>query len=355
MTMAQEKNHSSIHDQIISSLTSGVLAVDATGEIITANPAAARHLNLTCDALAPGTSLSQIDGVTPLVDLLEEMRDSQASVSRREVVLDAKGEPKVLGITTSLLQGAAPFNGVIFLFIELTKLRRLEKSANLNKQLAQIGELTAGVVHELRNPLSVISGMAELIGRKTEAGDGNHEKATTIHTEARQMELLIAQFLNFAKPFELTTAVCKPGDIAARAAELNLPLAAHREVKVESARALPLPAILADAPKLSQAVTNILRNAIEVSPEGSTVNLRTTASEGYICFRIDDEGPGIHLEEGDDLFSAFFTKKEGGTGLGLSITHRIVTAHEGEVKYGNNDAGGAYFEITIPTELPGST
>lgn len=352
--MVQDSSYSAIHEQIVSSLTSGVLAVDATGEIITANPAAARHLNLTCDALEPGAALSEIAGVAPLATILEEMREAPQSVSRREVVIPAADGPKVLGITASLLQGTAPFNGVIFLFIDLTQLRRLEKTAELNKQLAQIGELTAGVVHELRNPLSVISGMSELIARKSEPGDGHHDKANTIYAEAKQMETLIGQFLNFAKPFELKQDVCNPVQIAERSAELTAPLAAHREVRLERIEAPPLPTVLADAPKMAQAISNILRNAIEVSPEGATVTLRTTVQGENVCFRIDDEGPGIHLAEGEDLFSAFFTRKEGGTGLGLSITHRIITAHEGTITYGNNRKGGAWFEITLPTELPNS-
>ena len=350
--MTANTDYSSIHEQIVSSLTSGVMAVDAMGEIITSNPAAGRHLNLTIDALVPGTSLDQIDGVSPLADLLEEMRESPESVSRREVVLQSPDGPKVLGITASLLQGAAPFNGVIFLFIDLTRLRRLEKTADLNKQLAQIGELTAGVVHELRNPLSVISGMAELIQRKTDPEGTNHSKATTIHAEARQMELLIAQFLSFAKPFALDQAVCDPAIVSSRSAELTAPLAAHLNITLERTEAVPLPTILVDAPKLAQAVSNILRNAIEMSSEGGRVTLRTFVQDDKVCYRIDDAGPGIHLKEGEDLFSAFFTKKEGGTGLGLSITHRIVTAHEGTITYGNNEQGGAFFEISVPTEIP---
>ena len=353
--MIQNSDNASIHNQIISSLTSGVLTVDATGEIITANPAACRHLNLTCDALEPGTPLDQIDSVAPLADLLQEMRETPQNVSRRELVLPSDDGPKVLGITASLLQGPAPFNGVIFLFIDLTELRRLKKTADLNKQLAQIGELTAGVVHELRNPLTVISGMAELILRKTDPEDSAYNRASTIHAEAKQMERLVAQFLTFAKPFSLEQTVCEPVSIATRSADLTAPLAADRNITVECTEEPSLPTILADAPKLAQAVSNILRNAIEVSPKGGTVRLRTTAqdSDSGICFRIDDEGPGIHLKEGDDLFSAFFSRKEGGTGLGLSITHRIVTAHEGSITYGNNGQGGAFFEITLPTELPG--
>lgn len=351
--MDSPSEHPDIHEQIVSSLTSGVLAVDANGTLITANHAASRHLDVAAAHLAPGCALGAIPGVSgPLLRLMDELRARRGAVSRREVTIETAVGHKVLGVTASPLQGPEVFNGAIFLFIDLTDLRRLEKTAELNKQLAQIGELTAGVVHELRNPLSVIGGMAELLGRKSAEGDPVYQKAGTILAEARQMEQLISQFLNFAKPFALKQAVCAPMEIVERSVELVAPLAADRQVELWVETRAGLPKIHVDAPKLSQALSNILRNAVEVSAEGSRVQIGAIHQDGRIVFRIEDRGPGIHLEEGEDLFSAFFSKKEGGTGLGMSIVHRIVTAHEGEITFGNNDTGGAWFEVSLPLDMP---
>ncbi len=84
------------------------------------------------------------------------------------------------------------------------------------------------------------------------------------------------------------------------------------------------------------------------------MTFRTSLAGDFILFRVEDEGPGIHLEEGDDLFSAFFTKKAGGTGLGLSIVHRIITAHGGTISYGNLPESGAFFEVLVPRDLTAS-
>lgn len=351
--MDAESQHPAIFEQIVSSLSSGVIAVDASGAVITANLAASRHLDLAGTELAPGTRLDTLPGVAPpLVRLVQELREARHGVSRREVTISTPDGDRILGVTASLLQGPDEFNGAIFLFIDLTELRRLEKTAELNKQLAQIGELTAGVVHELRNPLSVIAGMAELILRKCADGDAYHGKAQTIFSEAGHMEQLISQFLSFAKPFELRQALCPPMEVVERSVELAAPLAAHRQVELLVETRSGLPEILVDSSKMAQALSNILRNAVEVSAPGAGVRFQTRHIGDRIVFRIEDRGPGIHVGENDDLFSAFFSKKEGGTGLGLSIVHRIVTAHEGAVTYGNVGDGGAWFEVSLPLNSP---
>lgn len=354
--MEQQTAHPAIFEQIVSSLASGVLAVDATGRILVANEAAARHLDVAPDCLTPGAALDDIPGAAePLRRLLDELARHHAVVSRREATLSAPEGNKVLGISASPLQGPAAFNGVIFLFMDITELRRLERTAELNRQLAQIGELTAGVVHELRNPLSVISGMAELLLRKSVEQDPVHAKASTILAEAGQMEQLVSQFLSFAKPFELKPGPCMLADILERSRVLCAPLAEQSGVALHVEASGETPPLLADVSKMAQALSNILRNAVEVSPRGGRVDFGGRAEADQVIFRVDDEGPGIHLEAGDDLFSAFFTKKAGGTGLGLSIVHRIVTAHRGTITYGNNESGGAWFEVTIPRDLTRST
>lgn len=353
--MNSTSSHPAIYEQIVSSLSSGVLAVDAQGLVITANHAASVHLNVSAEYLAPGERLDAIpDASLPLMRLMDELRDHRETVSRREVTVTTPEGTTVLGITASPLQGEAEFNGVIFLFLDITELRRLEKTAELNRQLAQIGELTAGVVHELRNPLSVISGMAELLMRKSEENDPVNSKARTILTEAGQMEQLVSQFLSFAKPFSLKPEACNPQVIIDRSIALATPVAEQFRVTLEWDTQEGLPEILADPAKLSQALSNILRNAVEVSAAGKRVVLRTALAGDSIVFRVEDEGPGIHIEEGDDLFSAFFTKKAGGTGLGLSIVHRIVTAHRGTITYGNIPNSGAWFEVLLPRDLTAS-
>ncbi len=340
------------HEQIIASLTSGVIALDKDGVIVTSNPAACEHLGIGEEYLRPGNRLDALSGVGPFTDIVRRVMTIHEPVSRHEIVLPQQGGvKKVIGLSASLLHGPEPFNGAIFLFIDMTEMRNLERVAELNRQLAQIGELTAGVVHELRNPLNVITGMTELLIRSFDSDDERLATAELILKEAAHLEKAVAQFLGFARPFELKLGPRRPQDIAKRAYRLCARQAEEKRVTLAYGVEPDLPPITADLEKAAQALANIVHNAVDAVSEGGDVALRTYRDSDEIVFEVIDDGPGIHLEPDEDLFKPFFTMKEGGTGLGLSIVQRIVSAHRGSVSYANRDEGGARFELRLRVEL----
>ena len=342
------------YEQIIDSLTSGVIAFDADGVIIMVNRAARDHLGVPEERLYKGMRLDDLLELRPFVDVLHGVLTTHAPVTRQEVVLSRPdGGKKEIGFSASLLQGPREFNGAVFLFVDMTERRALERVAELNRQLAQIGELTAGVVHELRNPLSVISGMAELVQRRIEPTDPRHKSVTTILNEAKHLERLVAQFLGFAKPFELDVAPCRVETVVERTVALCQPRAQTKNVTLAATAQAGLPEMNADAEKLSQALVNIVSNGIDAVADGGHVWIHASREQADIRFEIADDGPGIRLRPGEDPFSPFFSKKEGGTGLGLAICHRIVTAHAGSVTYGNREEGGARFTVRVPIERAG--
>lgn len=353
--MAQSKNATppNPYSQIINSLASGAIALDQDRRVIMANPAAARAFELPESALVPGCLLDGVPGIEPLLEVVSEVAATREPVSRRELTLQSRGGvEKIVGLTASLLDGPEDYNGVILIFADLTEVRKLEQVARLNRQLAEVGELTAGVVHELRNPLSVISGLCELVLRRMEEDSPSRKHLETVLEEVATLNQLITHFLSFAKPFDLAVAPVAPDRIIARAMQLVEKKAAERQVRVQAKEAGKLPEIRADAAKLAHALANLMTNAVEiVAADGSgEVSVEVRSRGRHLVFRVEDNGPGINPQAKEDLFSPFHSCKEGGTGLGLSIVHRIVTAHGGEAHYGNRDSGGAWFELRIPRE-----
>ncbi|MBN2309829.1 MAG: PAS domain-containing protein [Candidatus Hydrogenedentes bacterium] len=338
--------------QIIDSLTSGVIAADAEGRIITVNHAAIGHLHTSEDDLRPETNLDAVPLLRPMAEVFEEVKRTGEPITRRELLLSLpEGDTKEIGLSASLLERDGGFGGVIFLFIDMTDRRNQERAAELNRQLAELGELTAGVVHELRNPVSVISGMAELLLRKLPPGDERRATAETIFREAEDLERSISQFLGFARPFDLTPGPCSPREIAERAMTLCRRRGQAKSVELSCTCGDEIPLIEADRERIAQALANIVNNGIDAVPHGGTVALAVSEDDDDVVFEIVDNGPGIHLSPKESLFSPFLTKKEGGTGLGLTIVHRIVTAHKGTVRYGNREQGGARFVVRIPRSL----
>ncbi len=339
------------NEQIISSLSSGVVALNADGAIITINPAARACLGVPPHALRPGMRLRDFEAAWPLADVFDEVARTREAVSRREVLLALPGNgEREVGLSASLLEGEAPFNGAILLFTDLTEWRRLERAASANQQLAALGELTAGVVHELRNPVSVISGMAELLMRRMEADDTRRSHAKAILQEATSLERSIAQFLGFAKPFDMQPEWCAPRDLVERALQFGGRRAQTKQVRIAYESEEHLSTCYVDAEMVAQALGNILVNAVDAAPENGEVTFRAIQKGGDAVFEIADDGPGIHLNADEDLFTPFFTQKEGGTGLGLTIAQRTILAHGGRITYRNRAEGGALFEIRLPLQ-----
>jgi PAS domain S-box-containing protein len=335
------------YEQIVNSLGSGVIALDLDGKIIMANPVAAAYLGVDSSALAPGTALTGVPNAEPLAEVLSQVTESGESISRHEVTLALpNGVVKQIGLSASV-HTEEELHGIIVLFTDMTERVRLERSAELNRQLAALGELTAGVVHELRNPVSIISGMAELLIRKLDPEDERQNAANTILREASALERLISQFLGFARPFELQRGKCTADAIVDRTVQLCRRRAEHKRVNLDAESPANI-RVHADLYRVAQALSNIANNAIDAVPEGGRVHIRATACEGVVEFEIADNGPGIVLQPGEDVFRPFFTKKEGGTGLGLTIAHRIVAAHDGTVSFDSGDDGGACFTVRIP-------
>jgi PAS domain S-box-containing protein len=339
------------HQQIINNLSSGVLAVDAYGDIIAVNRAAAMHLHDEAGHLRPGKAIATVPAAQAFAGIFEEVAATRQPVTRREFTITlADGAEKEIGLSASLFEGSdGGFHGVIFLFTDMTERRGIERAAELNRQLAALGELTAGVVHELRNPLSVISGMAEYLTRKMQEDPELRDCAKMILEEAGNLEKSISTFLGFTRPYDIEPGPCTPDEIAERALKLSWRRAEKKGVRLIDRLEEGLPHIKADIGRAAQALGNIISNAVDVVESGGAVVMETTQDNGFVIFRIIDDGPGIDLAPEEDLFKPFFSKKEGGTGLGLAIAHRIITAHNGSISYRNrDDAPGACFEVQLP-------
>lgn len=341
--------------QVLKHLPSGIVALDQDGVVRLANAAAARFLDGLVENLTVGASWKTLPAVEPLMAVFDEVKNTGKMLQRREILFEIpeRGQ-KSLGLSAAPLTQEGNLCGVVFLFTDLTDVRKSEQAAALTRQLATLGELTAGVVHELRNPINVISGMAELLLRKLDAHHEGRETAETILREAIGLERAISQFLAFARPYDPEKNRCDPNDIAKRALQFCRRRAQHKNVSVEYYPQEGLPYLFVDADRIAQALGNILTNAVDAVSEGGNVQLRAVTEGEHFLFEVQDDGPGIHLQPGEDLFAPFFTQKEGGTGLGLTIAHRIVSAHQGSITYANRKDGGARFELRLPLKVPPS-
>jgi signal transduction histidine kinase len=236
------------------------------------------------------------------------------------------------------------------------QLKLAQEQARRSERLAALGQLSAGLAHEIRNPLGVIKGSAEMLNQKLQASDElSRELAGYISGEVNRLSALVAQFLNFARPLE---ARQEPADLTALLDRMLKNVSDHwkgKPVEVERAYAPGLPQIPLDESLAEQAFINLIQNAYEAMEETGGV-LRVEAVPGAhngrpgITVRISDSGPGIPEELREEVFNPFVTTKKTGVGLGLSIVSKIIDGHHGSIRADRGPKGGALFIVFLPGE-----
>lgn len=239
--------------------------------------------------------------------------------------------------------------------------RRLEQAqaeARRSERLAALGQLSAGLAHEIRNPLGVIKGSAEMLTQKLQASDElSRELAGYISTEVNRLSALVTEFLDFARPLH---AQPEPADLIAlidRVIQVVAPRFVNSNIRVERDYVPDLPLVPLDESLCEQAFLNIVQNAYEAMQDkgpGGTfrVQVRTVIRNDRhgVELRFSDTGPGVPQELHEEIFNPFVTTKKSGVGLGLSIVSKIIDGHHGSIRVENAPEGGAVFTIFFPLE-----
>jgi len=216
------------------------------------------------------------------------------------------------------------------------------------EKMAAIGELAAGIAHEIRNPLGIITGSAETV-RKHEDQKIRDEMTNYILEESKRINGLISTFLDFAKPKEPELVSCDLREVLEKTLLLLSPQA--RKLGVEIQRGIPQKPLRVsiDPDQIRQAFTNLGVNALEAMPNGGVLRIAVMENvRDKVFVRFSDTGKGIPKEMQTKVFEPFFTTKEGGTGLGLSIAHRIITQHGGDITVEEGEERGSTFTIVLP-------
>ncbi len=349
-TAARAEASERLSGEIISSLTAGLVVVGLKGEVRIINPAGRRLLGVA-EGQTPVDYRRLIDEPS-LSEVIDECLTSGTAVIRRTVHMPARREgASRFGVTVSpLFDGASKLNGAVCLFTDLTAVQQLEEQLRLKESLATVGELTAGIAHEFRNGLATIHGYGKLLDPAS-LPEPFRPYVEGIRAETEALGQIVTNFLNFARPAQLTLTDVDLKTICERAAE---------EVRGE-ARALGgdvtvrgrFGRLQGDEVLLRQAFSNLLRNAVEACTEASmapVVVINADIEEAGTACRIsvDDSGPGIQTADRDRIFQPFFTSKRHGTGLGLALVQKIIVFHNGRIAPADSPLGGASLQVTLP-------
>jgi two-component system sensor histidine kinase PilS (NtrC family) len=254
-------------------------------------------------------------------------------------------------LSTSILKDdCGEGRGVIAVFKDLTEVREMEERMRKADRLAAIGELSAGIAHEIRNPLASISGSIEILYNELELSGDDKHLMELIMKESDRLNKIINDFLEFARlrrPKRRPVAIARCLDEVA-ALLANNP-AARAGIEIRVVHGDDELVVETDEEQMKQVMVNLAINACEAMSGGGRLVIETRrTSDGQARITVRDEGPGIGGEARERLFEPFFTTKEGGTGLGLAIANKIVESHGGRIEARNREEGGAEFSVVIP-------
>jgi signal transduction histidine kinase len=323
----------------------GVLVVDGKGRLVAANPAAERLLP-SASAVASGTPLeaaaAAVQGLEPLVArCLATGRGAS-----REVLDVRRGAESVghLGVAVSPASGyGGEVAGALVLMTDLTEIRRVQQQVRLRDSLSAVGQVAAGIAHEVRNALGTILGYARLLEKRPEAQVRGPAKE--ILKEVQAVRAALDDFLAYARPPEPRPEPVPLGEVVrgcAAAAPTNL------RVEVEGEFAT----VVADETLLRRAFGNLIQNASDAATSaGRTLVVRIAGSrvgETSLLVDVEDDGPGIPETVGDSVFLPFVTGRPSGTGLGLALVQRTMLDLGGSVEARRGRSGGALFRLRFP-------
>lgn len=234
----------------------------------------------------------------------------------------------------------------------LDDVRLMEQQLVRAGRLQALGEMTAGLAHEIKNPLASLKGAVEIISDEIAETSPRRKMVEILRKEIDRLNDLLERFLSFARPTGLHRADVSLAEIAEHAIALVESTSTAGGVNVALASVADSVVVSGDRDKIAQVVFNLLINAVQAAGQGGAVNVRcervTRGRRGFGALVVEDTGPGLTDDIREKIFDPFFTTKESGTGLGLSIAARIADEHQGFIEADNRPEGGAVFRLLLP-------
>jgi two-component system sensor histidine kinase PilS (NtrC family) len=343
---------------------SGLLTTDLHGKITSYNHAAELITGYQVSEVY-GTDFQHIFQDITIPHIIQTLATLRKDAQRLETKITTKtGLPVHLGLSiSSLRDDTGKIAGVICIFQDLTELKEMEDHIHRAERLAAIGQLAAGVAHEIRNPLASISGAIQMLQTELDLDEDNQALMQIIRRESKRLDAILTDFLLYARPQTITLAKC---DIIHEVIVTVIGLLKQDEhcsqdtIQIQVNAPQNFPKIVCDAQQLKQVFWNIGLNALQAMPQGGTLTidaaletvepweLDTTGPIQAAVFAVSDTGPGIDADTQKNIFYPFYTTKPNGTGLGLAIAHQIIKNHHGSIRVKHSRPQGTTFEVVLP-------
>jgi two-component system sensor histidine kinase PilS (NtrC family) len=342
-----------LNQNVVESIPSGLITLSPFGTATFVNPAAAQMLRRDPMDLL-GCHLTEIGFFED-----EDWSQAREALARGEVIrretdsLEVQGELRFIGFSISplsTLEGSA--SGYTLIFQDLTDMKKLEAELRLKDRMAAVGELSAGIAHEIRNPLAAIAGSVQVLRNSSSLTPQEQRLMSIVLKESERLNKSISDFLRFVRPqekravdFDLAASLSETLDLLANSPELDPRHEIQREIDPPSFF------FRGDADQIRQVFWNLARNAVQAMPQGGVLTVRTVLHDGQYHIQFIDRGRGMSAKDLQRLFQPFRTNFPSGTGLGMAISYRIVQEHGGKIEASSSEGEGTAITVTLPVTV----
>lgn len=333
--------------EVVTHLPVGILVMDTRYRVIYSN-AVAWNLLKTNEKSVKGVNAKKLlpDNIWSLHDMIK----SGQPVAEKEIcLLIEKNKQVPVAVSATDIHGEdGKYIGFMIVLKDLTEIRELEIKTQRIEKLATIGNLAAGIAHEIRNPLSSIKGYATYFGSLFEDSSENKQAANLMAEEVDRINRVISELLEFARPSDLKFKKIKVRKLIDHSIRIVTHEAETAGIQIKKVITPDLPDLKADPDRLTQVLLNLYLNAIQAMAKGGSLIVQVKKKGSSIIIHVSDTGAGIPLENLNHIFDPYFTTKNKGTGLGLAIAHKIVENHNGFLQAESTENSGTTISIVLP-------
>jgi len=346
------KDLRAFNEYVIDGLLSGLVTTDAEGRVLTFNRAAATIIGIPAEQAIghdAGEVLQLSASVRTQLKTLAQTRSLRVDMEYRT----GDGRPLDIGMMVTMIALPNGRSGYLYTFQDVTELKRLERNARLQQRLAAVGEMAAGIAHEIRNPLASMSGSIQVLRQELPLSEEQGQLMDIVLRESERLNDTIRSFLAYARPQQFAIARLDLGKLVQDAALLLRNSSEARDIHTVDVQVPAQPVWYeADENQIRQIVWNIATNGLRAMPQGGRLLLSIEADvagapdEVVLC--VQDTGRGIPADELDGIFQPFRSSFERGTGLGLAIVHRIVSDYGGVIQVSSTVGLGTTVRVRLP-------
>jgi signal transduction histidine kinase len=336
-------------DSVMAGLEDGLLLFTRDARAVMVSPAAEKFLGAPAGHFL-GRRVNEIFPVGhPLHDVLHVVGDELSEIAAETDLETVEGTKRV-GVSVQGIQENGERMGALVTLRDLDSLESINTQLQVSERLAALGRITAGVAHEVKNPLNSMRLWLENLKESLPPGQdsGTQQAVQVLDKEIDRLDAVVKRFLDFTRPMEVRLEATQLADVLKEVVEVAKPQLRKSKVQVTQVLPIDVPEVYVDRALLKQAVLNLVLNAVEAMPTGGQLRLTLGRRGENAEIIVEDTGKGIPVENRQKIFQLFFTTRPGGSGIGLASTFRIVQLHNGSIDFTTEVGRGTTFRIELP-------